>query len=643
MSSTFIHASKNSYGQDLNADTFFSGSNFDGSVILVTSDATNVAVDGYGRNSFLIDLESGSVSFLDYGPDGRKASGSDWRQNVTMSPHDDNHVYFTTSGFGDGFNLYQRDLAAGVTQLIGEDISKSDNPLRFPLGETWHSAHIAVANDGSKVLYSTTASTAGLGGNNYTQIVYYNTQTGEKTLLSTSRSGEAGVGNSLNPHLSNDGRYLGFTSSANNLTGDASNSYFDAYIKDLTTGEVRLLSKDINGLAANGRSVFRGFSDSGEYAVFDSDASDLIASDRNYSTDVFLYHMTTGEITRVSERQDGTESNSGSGFSGFLPGSNRVSFITSASNLIDNDTNGSKDVVFFDPATEQLGTYNFDALGQPNNNIDTVGFSANGEYAFLTTGATNLVASDRDTARDVIRVPVNVLFEELQIRGTAADDHLEGTAGNDVIVGEAGNDFLNAGDGDDILLPGSGSDSVSGGNGFDTVRYLTDSSGFTSKLISVSDNRYLISNVANPLENDTLQGVELVTFADRRLSFETDATPAEAYRLYKAAFDRTPDEPGLGYWIDELSSGMNIQQVAQGFVDSAEFKTLYGAYTNDQAFITLLYNNVLDRTPDAAGFDYWEDEIERGMARSEMLVSFSESRENINNTAALIEDGIWFV
>ena len=124
-------------------------------------------------------------------------------------------------------------------------------------------------------------------------------------------------------------------------------------------------------------------------------------------------------------------------------------------------------------------------------------------------------------------------------------------------------------------------------------------------------------------------------------SMRSDDVAEQAYRIYKAAFDRTPDKDGLGYWIQELDKGFALHQVTNSFVISQEFQNLYGADLNNEGFITALYNNVLDRDPDQGGLDYWINDMENnGMSRADVLASFSESAENIANTDPLIELGV---
>lgn len=67
--------------------------------------------------------------------------------------------------------------------------------------------------------------------------------------------------------------------------------------------------------------------------------------------------------------------------------------------------------------------------------------------------------------------------------------------------------------------------------------------------------------------------------------------------------------------------------ISQAFATSAEFQTLYGALNNSQ-FITQVYQNVLGRTPDTEGLNYWTTQLAQGtLNRGEIMVAFSESPE----------------
>lgn len=125
---------------------------------------------------------------------------------------------------------------------------------------------------------------------------------------------------------------------------------------------------------------------------------------------------------------------------------------------------------------------------------------------------------------------------------------------------------------------------------------------------------------------------------------DEEGLEAKAYRLYQAAFDRKPDLEGLGFWIYHMQNGMKLENVAWGFTNSNEFKTLYGADLSTEQFITQLYKNVLHRQPDPSGFSVWETVLNNSTwSREQVLLGFSESIENRNNVRDSIQTGIRYV
>jgi Ca2+-binding RTX toxin-like protein len=107
----------------------------------------------------------------------------------------------------------------------------------------------------------------------------------------------------------------------------------------------------------------------------------------------------------------------------------------------------------------------------------------------------------------------------------------------------------------------------------------------------------------------------------------------DVYRLYQATLDREPDITGLENWSGRLGSGMEFRSVVSGFVNSQEFQNTYGALGNSE-FVTLLYNNVLDRAPDATGLTNWTARLDTSeMSREQVVEGFSQSPEFIRNTA----------
>ena len=79
--------------------------------------------------------------------------------------------------------------------------------------------------------------------------------------------------------------------------------------------------------------------------------------------------------------------------------------------------------------------------------------------------------------------------------------------------------------------------------------------------------------------------------------------------------------------------------VAQGFIDSQEYREAYGSAMTNRELVTRYYTNILDRAPEQAGLDFWVEKLDSGVARADVLAGISESPENIDGSAALIANG----
>lgn len=113
----------------------------------------------------------------------------------------------------------------------------------------------------------------------------------------------------------------------------------------------------------------------------------------------------------------------------------------------------------------------------------------------------------------------------------------------------------------------------------------------------------------------------------------------DVYRLYSATLDREPDAAGLENWTYWLAGGRPITDAAALFVASPEFQRTYGSLSNAE-FVTLLYNNVLDRAPDEGGFANWTNVLEAGLSRAEVVAGFSQSAEFVAATRSAVSDWV---
>lgn len=126
------------------------------------------------------------------------------------------------------------------------------------------------------------------------------------------------------------------------------------------------------------------------------------------------------------------------------------------------------------------------------------------------------------------------------------------------------------------------------------------------------------------------------------MALDIDANAGKLYRLYQAAFDRTPDQQGLGFWLKAMDQGKSLADVASGFLGSAEAQKLYGNL-DPTNFLTQLYANVLDRKPDAEGLAWHLSNMSHGVSMAQTLVGFSESTENVANLIGVMTNGVEYV
>jgi hypothetical protein len=193
--------------------------------------------------------------------------------------------------------------------------------------------------------------------------------------------------------------------------------------------------------------------------------------------------------------------------------------------------------------------------------------------------------------------------------------------------------------GNDHFTDTSATEVFNGEDGLDTVHF----NGAMSEYL-IAPGTLQSRTVTSPAgDQNLLLSIERLAFADGTLAFDTNGNAGQAYRIYQAAFDRTPDSGGVGYWINRIDNGESLTSVANQFIGSAEFKSLYSSNPSVHEFVSQLYLNVLGRQGEAGGQAYWESQLTSGAkSAAEVLADFSESPENVANVAPAIVDGFWY-
>ncbi|MCK5922840.1 MAG: carboxypeptidase regulatory-like domain-containing protein, partial [Methylococcales bacterium] len=145
--------------------------------------------------------------------------------------------------------------------------------------------------------------------NEWGDIFVHDRQTGQTTLVSVASDGTKEVQSSASPSISADGRFIAFESSGYLLSDNDTTAQPDIFIHDRQTSETTLVSVASDGTQAAGSSFKTDISADGRFVVFRSYADNLVDGDTNNRVDVFVHDRETGETTRVSIASDGTEMN----------------------------------------------------------------------------------------------------------------------------------------------------------------------------------------------------------------------------------------------------------------------------------------------------------------------------------------------
>jgi len=233
-------------------------------------------------------------------------------------------------------------------------------------------------------------------------------------------------------------------------------------------------------------------------------------------------------------------------------------------------------------------------------------------------------------------------IDGLVLDGSDASDVLIGSAMDDTVRGHAGADRLEGRAGNDLLIGGAGNDLLEGGAGVDRAQYSGMRSDYTMTR-SQTGVQLVDKRSGAPEGDDTLRDVERLIFADGHVAIDIDGVAGQAYRIYRAAFDREPDPTGMGFYLAMMDKGVSLLDVAASFVASQEFQAMYGSAPSNAEIVTRLYKNILHREPEPGGYTFWLGILDDKKATlAEVLEAFSEGFENRDGTAELIANGVPF-
>jgi len=238
--------------------------------------------------------------------------------------------------------------------------------------------------------------------NNAMDIFLRDRWTGTTARVSLAADGGDAWGESWDPSITPDGRFVVFTSSAGNLVSDDHNGERDVFVRDLHVGQNTRISVNMNGGDANGDSYSPSISDDGNRVAFGSSARDLVPGVSSWNSDVFVRDLPLGTSWHVSLGHDGAPGDANSWGATISPNGHTVVYVTGASNLLPGESYDGVEVFVWDFDTQQntLVTVAHDG-GDSDNRSGIPSPDHGGDYVSFYSRATNLVDDDTNGQDDV--------------------------------------------------------------------------------------------------------------------------------------------------------------------------------------------------------------------------------------------------
>jgi hypothetical protein len=362
-----------------NSDSRLGSFSADGRYVVFQSYASNLASGDTNHRSdiYVKDLTTGTITLASADASGLSSNQFAFDPSISS---DGSYVTYASGG-----SVFLKSLQTGALQRIDTDVT-GGNGAFTSLTTSGANTGFSPNDTALGVLFESGARLESTNLGEYADIFLKQPGSGAVRLISSSSAGVAGNGHSSLASFSANGQFVIFQSGATNLAAADTNPRSDIYVKNLQTNETKLVSSSAAGVVGDGLSTKGRLSSDGHYAVFSSQADNLVAKEDFVTVgDVFIKDLQTGAILRLAKTADEAS---------FSPDDQWIIFSSS------------------DPST--LGNNNIYRVHNPFSQSAPVDPSTS--HTFQGT-------SGNDT-----------------LTGDASDDTLNGGLGNDVINGGAGND-----------------------------------------------------------------------------------------------------------------------------------------------------------------------------------------------------------
>lgn len=297
-----------------------------------------------GLDVFLYDSQTGGFSRVSLTDRSQEIKGN----SIGIITPDGNYIVFLSNGNNVIYGvengpknpaLYIRNWRTGEIKRITHELN---NPTGFPNGEL---GNISVSHDNRYIVYTAEASNLVPNDNNgESDIFLYDQQSGITKRISEPSPGINANGASNKAQISDNGEYIAFHSTATNLVPNDTNGEMDVFVYTIATGEIELISISTAGVQGNGLSREPSICANGRFIAYTTAANNLFSNDTNGQRDIMVRDRWLNETFVVSKNESGELANGKAHRVLLSKDCRTVAFASDADNLIPNDHNDARDI-----------------------------------------------------------------------------------------------------------------------------------------------------------------------------------------------------------------------------------------------------------------------------------------------------------
>lgn len=331
-------------------------------------------------------------------------------------------------------NVYRKDLETGAVVLVSatpSGASGNDDSGFAPIDPN-EGAALAITADGRFVVFASEATdlVASADTNSASDVFLRDCAAATTLRISSAPTGAAALGASYGPRITADGRFVAFFSEAANLVPNDVNGVSDVFLLDRATSLLQRVSLAVDGGNANGASFDATLSDDGRFVAYTSYASNIAGPVPNGLYNVYLLDRWLGTTRRVSLAPNGASGDFNSGWPRLSSDGRYLAFHSAATNLVQPpDPLIQFEIYRHDRLAGTNTRLTFTSGAPPGfGTVFSPSITADGRFVAFHTASDTLVPGDTNVRTDAFVVDVaSGAFERLSV-STAGTQAAEGGA-----------------------------------------------------------------------------------------------------------------------------------------------------------------------------------------------------------------------